>query len=294
MPGWTWAVIAGLTFGMSQISNRGVNRTIDALSATAAVVTSLLIFLVVATMLTGRMDALSSLSPRPALWFAAAGLIHFLVGWTLFARSQQAIGPSRTASILSVHPVMAAVVAWVVLAEALRPATWIGVVAVATGVAAVAASRRPAQGPISSNPLLALAATACFSISPIFVRFGLEDFDHPLVGLTVGMAVTAPVLLIAARLATHRWVKPTRETWPWLLLGGVMAAVAFTSQWTAYTLIPIGAAVALQQLNTPLVLFLGPRMLRAPAERVTVPLLVGTALIVAGAVVVALFGRVRT
>jgi drug/metabolite transporter (DMT)-like permease len=291
MPGWTWAVLAGLTFGMTQIGNRGVNRSIDALSATAAMVTSLLVFLVVAIALTGRTVYLAELTPRSVAWFGAAGLIHFLVGWTLFARSQQHIGPSRTASILSVHPVMAAVAAWIVLSEALRPATWIGVVAVTAGVAVVASSRRPAHGPASTNPALALAATACFSLSPIFVRFGLEGFPHPLVGLAAGMAVTAPVLAVVARLATRRWVRPTGETWPWLLLGGLMAATAFTAQWTAYTLIPVGAAVAIQQLNTPVVLFAGPNLLRAPSERITPHLLVGTILIVAGAVVVALFGR---
>jgi drug/metabolite transporter (DMT)-like permease len=291
VPGWTWAVIAGLTFGISQISNRGVNRTIDALSATAAMVTSLLAFLVVATFVTGRLAMLAELTLRPAIWFAAAGLIHFLVGWTLFARSQQRIGPSRTASILSVHPVMAAIAAWLVLDESLRPATWLGVVAVTTGVAVVAASRRPAQGPGSANPALALAATACFSVSPLFARLGMADFDHPLVGLTVGMAATAPVLLVAARLATGRWITPNRRTWPWLLSGGAMAALAFTAQWTAYTLIPVGAAVALQQLNTPLVLFAGPRLLQAPAERITRSLMAGTVLIVGGAVAVALFGR---
>jgi drug/metabolite transporter (DMT)-like permease len=173
----------------------------------------------------------------------------------------------------------------------LRPATWIGVVAVTAGVAVVAASRRPARGAASSNPLLALSATACFSVSPLFARLGLADFDHPLVGLTVGMAVTAPVLLVAARLATHRWVTPPRQIWPWLLSGGAMAALAFTAQWTAYTLIPVGAAIALQQLNTPLVLFAGPPLLRAPSERITASLMSGTVLIVAGAVVVALFGR---
>lgn len=289
MAGWVWALIAGVSFGISQLSNRGLNREIDALRATAAMVTALLGFVTVATVITGEISALPDITLDAVFWFAAAGLMHFLAGWTIFAFSQQKIGPSRTASILSVNPVMAAVIAWLLLSETLRPVTWVGVLAVTAGVAVVTSGRLSSGH--WTNPSLALLATLCFSISPIFIRWGLDDFDHPLLGLTVGMAITVPAMHGSSRLLTGQWVSVPRGIRRWLLSGGLTAAIALTAQWTAFALIPVGVAISLQQLSTPVVLFVGPLLLSAPAERATPRLVFGTALVVTGSIVVALFGR---
>lgn len=288
MPGWAWAVIAGASFGLSQLSNRGLNREIDAVRATTAMVTSLLGFLVVALFVTGDIAALPDISAMAVLWYVAAALMHFLVGWTLFAFSQQRIGSSRTAAILSVNPVMSAIIAWLVLSESLRAATWVGVLTVTIGVAIVTTSRLTTGR--WTNPSLALAATLCFSISPIFVRWGLEEFDYPLLGLTVGMTFTVPAMHVVSRAYTGGWVTVPHGVRRWLL-GGAMSALALTAQWTAFALIPIGVTISLQQLNTPVVLFLGPVLLSAPAERATPRLVAGTSMVVAGSVLVALFGR---
>jgi drug/metabolite transporter (DMT)-like permease len=288
VPGLAWAVIAGVSFGLSQLFNRGLNREIDALRATTAMVTSLLGFLVVALFVTGDLSALPDIPAAAVLWFVAAGLVHFLAGWTMFAFSQQRIGPSRTAAILSANPVLAAIIAWFVLSESLRAITWVGVLAVTIGVAIIATARLTTGR--WTNPSLALVATLCFSISPIFVRWGLDEFDYPLLGLAVGMAFTVPAMHVVSRLYTGGWVIVPHGVRRWLL-GGGMSALALTAQWTAFSLIPIGVAVSLQQLSTPVVLFLGPIVLSAPSERATPRLVAGTAMVVAGSILVALFGR---
>lgn len=289
MSGWAWAVIAGASFGISQLSNRGLNREMDALSAATAMVTALLLCLIAAVVATGAFAELSGVTVAAVLWFAVAGLLHFLAGWTLFALSQQQIGTSRTAAILSVNPVMAAVIAWLVLSESLRVVTWSGVVAVTLGVAMITTSRLTSGR--WSNPTLALLATLFFSVSPLFVRWGLDEFDHPLLGLTMGMAITVPVMHMASRAHSGMWVSVPPDARRWLYSGGLAAAVGLTAQWSALALIPVGAAISLQQINTPLVMFLGPVLLAAPSERATPRLVAGTTLIIAGSVIVALFGR---
>jgi drug/metabolite transporter (DMT)-like permease len=284
-----WALLAGLTFGISQLSNRGINREIDALRATTAMVTALLGFLIAAIVISGDITDLPDMPAKAVLWFAAAALVHFLAGWTIFAFSQQKIGPSRTSSILSVNPVMAAGIAWLLLSENLRPVTWLGVLTVTAGVAVVSSGRLTSGR--WTNPTLALLATVCFSVSPVFVRQGLDEFDHPLLGLAVGMAITVPAMHVSSRLLTGQWVNVPSGIRRWLLSGGFTAAVALTAQWTAFALIPIGVAISLQQLSTPVVILLGPYLLSAPAERATPRLLSGTALVIAGSTVVALFGR---
>ncbi len=284
-----WALIAGVAFGISQLSNRGLNREINALRATTAMVTALLGFLMLALVVTGELSDLAEITLEAVFWFAMAGLMHFLAGWTLFAFSQQKIGPSRTAAILSVNPVMAAVIAWLVLSEALLPVTWAGVFLVTAGVGLITSGRLTSGH--WTNPTLALLATLCFSISPIFVRWGLDEFDHPLLGLAVGMAVTVPAMHLSSRMLTGQWVSVPRGARRWLLSGGLTAAIALTAQWTAFALIPVGVAISLQQMSTPVVLVVGPVLLSAPAERATPRLIGGAALVVAGSIVVALFGR---
>jgi drug/metabolite transporter (DMT)-like permease len=288
VPGWAWAVVAGLSFGISQLANRGINREIDAFRATTAMLTSLLGFLIVALVVTGDLSALPDMTGVAVFWFVAASLVHFLAGWTAFAFSQQRIGPSRTAAILSVNPVMAAIIAWLLLSESLEVVTWLGVLAVTLGVAIITTARLTDGS--WTNPTLVLLATLAFSISPIFVRWGLDEFDYPLLGLAVGMAFTVPTMHIISRLATGNWITVPLGTRKWLA-GGSMGALAITAQWTAFGLIPIGVAISLQQLATPVVLFAGPILLSAPAERATPRLIGGTAMVIAGSVLVALFGR---
>jgi len=99
---------------------------------------------------------------------------------------------------------------------------------------------------------------------------------------------------IVTRLLTGKWVRIDRSMAAWLVLGGISAGFAITAQWTAFDLIEVGAVVSLQQLSTPVVIFIGPILLAAPRERADPRLLVGTGLILFGAVLVALFGRAIT
>lgn len=294
MPGVVWAALSGIAFGFSQLSNRGVNQQTDALKATTAMVTAMLVALAAATAITGNLADIASMPGSAFAWFTAASVIHFLLGWTLFAVSQQRIGPSRTAAVLSINPVVAALVAAVVISQDLRVVTWVGVVAVTVGVGVVATRGREGQHLAPKRLLPILSATLMFSLSPLFVTFGLADFDQPLVGLLVGIAVTTPLMHLSTRIITGGWVRIERPMWHWLALGGVTAGFAVVAQWTAFDLIPVGATVSLQQVSTPVVLFVGPALLSAPRERPTARMLIGTGLILLGAILVALYGRELT
>ena len=289
--GVVWAALAGIAFGFSQLSNRGVNRQTNAMAATTAMVTAMFAVLVLAAAFTGELGDVGSIPAGAIGWFVAASLVHFLVGWTLFAVSQQRIGPSRTASVLSTNPVMAALIAAAVLSQELRSVAWVGVAAVTVGVATVAMGRKNEAPRSSIGWAAVLAATLMFSISPIFVTYALDQSNKPLLGLAIGVAVTVPCMHITTRILTGDWVRLRRSMAVWLVLGGVSAGFAITAQWTAFDLIQVGEVVSLQQLSTPVVIFVGPVLLGASQERPDVRLLVGTSLILVGAILAALFGR---
>ncbi len=65
-----------------------------------------------------------------------------------------------------------------------------------------------------------------FSISPIFVKFGLDHSNTPLVGLAIGIAVTVPCMHLATRVLTGDWVRVQRSMTGWLVFGGVSAGFA--------------------------------------------------------------------
>ena len=111
-------------------------------------------------------------------------------------------------------------------------------------------------------------------------------------GLTVGVALTLPLMHISTRVIVGAWTSFHRDMVPWLALGAASGGFAIAAQWTAFDLIPVGAVVSLQQLSTPVVLLVGPILLAAPRERPDQRLVLGTVLILSGAVLVALFGRV--
>lgn len=291
MPGAFLAALSGIAFGFSQLSNRGLNRRADALASTTAMVTAMFLGLLISVGLRGGFRLAPSIPSQAIGWFVVASLVHFLGGWTLFALSQQRIGPTRTASVLSINPVVAALVAAVVIDQRLNPITWLGVIVVTVGVAIVAV-KNPSTATSPHLGLSAiLAATLLFSISPIFVSFGLARFDGVLIGLVAGLAVTVPCMHLTTRAITGQWVHVNRSMFPWLVLGGASAGFAVAAQWTAFDLIPVGAVVSLQQLSTPVVLFVGPALLSDRRERPDRRILAGSVLIIAGAVVVALFGR---
>jgi drug/metabolite transporter (DMT)-like permease len=289
--GVVWAVLAGISFGFAQLSHRGVNRQTDALTATAAIVTAMFATLLVASAVSGELTTISSVPFAALAWFVAAALVRFGFGWILLALSQQKIGPSRTASVLSTNPVMAALISAVAIGQELRPITWVGVVAVTVGVAAVSTARGDEPRARTGGLAIALGAALMFSIAPTLVTIGLEDVEKPLLGLTIGIGFSVPCLHLMKRVSSGGWVRVERPMLGWLAFGGLSAGFAITALWNALDLIPVGVAVSIQQLSTPVVLFAGPVLLSEPRERPSARLLGGTGLILAGAVLVAVFGR---
>jgi drug/metabolite transporter (DMT)-like permease len=74
----------------------------------------------------------------------------------------------------------------------------------------------------------------------------------------------------------------------WLGLAGLLVAIAIASQWSSYDLIAIAVAITLMQLSAPVVIATAPLIVGTHMERVTPPVIIGTALIMAGSILVIL------
>ena len=136
------------------------------------------------------------------------------------------------------------------------------------------------------NSLFGIGTAVCFAISAIFIRNGLEEMPSPLLGVTIGMVITAlayGVLLLFRRKKMER--RPiTPDAWLFQIAAGVFVGLATWARWIALDMAPVAVVMALGRANVPVVIFLAPLLVGRKAERVTVRVWVGAALIVAGAV----------
>lgn len=294
MSGALWALAAGAGFGFFQSVNRQAVRGMDVYVATFVQLVVSSIVLIVILLATQDMILLLHASSLTIFYFALAGFFHFLIGWTFLNASQKKIGAARTSPLIGTTPLFAAIVAAVILRE--FPSWWelIGIAIIVLGVYVVSMQAEDSgalnetKSKISiiiSSSWLAIAAAACWSISPIFTRYGLQGLDSPLLGVTIG--VTASALGYAVILLWQRksWQGQaiTGEAWSYKVIAGVLVGLSTWMRWVALDLAPVAVVLALTMISTPLVILLSPLISGTHLERVTKMLWAGTGLILSGA-----------
>lgn len=293
MSGVGWAITAGVLFGLFQAAVRRANRSSDAYRVTFGVLLTATAVLMVLALLTQDLAVLTEAPPTAFLWAAAAGVIHFLFGWTFLAVSQQRIGASRTGIVVAATPLLGSLLAAVVLGETVPTVTILGVVLVAGGVAALSRRGKMDVGVRGMLPWFALATAASWGTSPLFIRRGLQGLPVPLIAVTVAMtaATTAYLVmmilgLIRGRLTT---LLPSQDL-GWVAIAGVLVAAAIAAQWTAYEHTPIAVAISLMQLSTPVVVLVAPVLVGTDMEKLTLPLLIGLVMVMTGSILVVVTG----
>lgn len=294
MNGIAWAVVAGVSFGLFQSVNRRANQLIDGFRSTFGVVVVGAVGLAAVVAFTQDLEVARRAPIAAFAFFAGAGVIHFFAGWTLLAFSQQRIGAARTGAVLASTPLMASVLAAVVLDEALHPVTWAGVALVTGGVALLSLRNRASGVVRQTVPWHALGAALSWSASPLFIRWGLAQLGLPLVGVLVGLVAAAVAFAVFFLVRRQLGVDPTGlATMParaWVVIAGAIVALAITAQWSAFDLIPIGVGYAVMQITPPVVIVTAPLIVGGEMERPTPALLVAVAAILGGSAIVALTG----
>ena len=297
MTGTAWAFASGVGFGAFQTVNRRAVARMDVYVATMiqlGVALLVLVALVLATSDRNRVDDL----PAIALgWFVLGGLAHFFVGWTLLNMSQQRIGAARTSPLISTVPLFGAAVAAVTLGQFPSGWSWAGIALITLGAYVVAAERLLA-GPHGAafgwrDSVFGLGTALAWAVSPIFIRKGLDGFDSPLIGVTVGLAVSlAGYVLVLALAARHRRQVGVLGDAPWLkVLAGVLVALSTWGRWVALERTTVGTVLALGLMSVPIVLLLSPVLMGREVERVSAFIWLGAALVVGGSFLLVARGR---
>ena len=137
------------------------------------------------------------------------------------------------------------------------------------------------------NSFFGLGTAICFAVSAIFIRSGLESISSPLLGVTVGMVITARaygVLLLFRRGQIRQGPIPW-DAMVFQIMAGVFVGLSTWARWIALAMAPVAVVMALGRLNVPVVIFLAPLLVGHKAEGVTARVWLGAGLIVGGALV---------
>ena len=288
MSGALLAAASGIGFGLFQSTNvRALRGAEDPFASTLVQLGVAAVALTGLSLATGEpVDALDA--PLWALGdFALAGALDLLAGWSLLTLSQQRIGAARTSPLLTTVPVFGVVIAAVTIGQLPGPVALAAIAVMCLG-AYLVAMRGGIETPRFADALPGLGCAFLWALSPIFIVRGLEGFDSPLVGLTIGLlvSVVAFVPFYALWRGRKRAWRAVTGSAIWLkLLAGVLVAVSTWWRWLALEDASVGAVLALGLLSVPVVLFLAPVIAGGHLERVTAGLWAGAGLVVSGALV---------
>jgi drug/metabolite transporter (DMT)-like permease len=286
MGGTAWALFAGVSFGFFQAANRRANQLIDPYRTTFALLLVAVIGLGVFSLATQDLTLLASAPVSAMLAFGAAGIIHFFFGWTFLSLSQQRIGAANTGVVTAATPLIGSLLAALVLDEPLGSVALVAIALVTTGVILIA--RRASDGQQRlTYPWFALAASLSWGTSPLLIRWGLKDLSSPVIGVTIGLAAATAlyaIVLVSGRLPTTTGTPPGVRRW--ILIGGILVAVAIAAQWTALDLVEVNIVVTLQQVATPVVVLVAPFIVGTAIEQWTWRLILGMVAVIAGSTMV--------
>jgi drug/metabolite transporter (DMT)-like permease len=303
MTGVVWAALAGVGFGLFQATNRAAALDMDVYRSTFIQLVVSAVILVAASVLSGDLALLSDVPVGAVLNFAAAGLVHFFVGWTLLNASQKRLGAARTSPLLATTPLFGAAVAAATLGEAPSGLAWVGIVTIVAGVYVVGLERIRGRAPVRvgvrqldesfgaqgftwKGASFGLGTALCWAISPLFIRNGLRDLDSPLLGVTISLVASvlayAVALLVRGRSGA---VRASRTAMAWKLTAGVLVGLSTWARWYALSLTPVAVVLGLGLLSVPTVIVLAPFLVGRHVERITVPVVAGAALVTVGALV---------
>jgi drug/metabolite transporter, DME family len=160
--------------------------------------------------------------------FLAAGTVAPGITQVLFTRAVGLIGPSRTAIVVGVSPVLSAAIAIALLGEPFRTALVLGTLLVVAGGTLLTWERGGLGGIAQTGILLAAVGAALFSARDNFVRWAERGNDVPGVvaavcSLAAATAVTAGLVAVRGGLGPRLRVAARPFVVSGLLYGGAYA-----------------------------------------------------------------------
>jgi drug/metabolite transporter (DMT)-like permease len=275
------AAASGIGFGLFQTLNIRAVRGMDPFASTFVQIAVAAGALLAASVVSGGLAALDDAPAASLLYFAAAGLLHFIAGWTLLNISQKRIGAARTSPLLTTVPLFGFVIAAVTIGQLPEAVEWPAIALMVLGAYVVGAG----GGHLSpADALPALGCALCWALSPALTVRGLDGLDDPLVGLTLGLLASVVGYALAFAFSGRGLGLGTagRQALAIKLVAGVLVGLSTWGRWAALDRTAVAVVLALNLLSIPVVLLASPLAAGRHVENVTPRVWVGAGLVVAG------------
>ena len=248
----------------------------------------------------------------PSHWsivsFALAGICSTYVGRWLVFKSIELIGPSGSAGLQSISPLITVVFGWIFLGEVIGT---IGLIGITLGIAGLVAmsmgigrSQRktalkagtvrtgPRRGFVSASLLIGVGSAAAYSLSHVFRASGVRQWNEALVGALIGAAAGLLVLALTNHRQMPEYLRQARANpkAAYVYLGvGSLQFLAQALVIASMKYIPASMA-ALISMCTPLVVLPVSYFALRNDEHVSWVTVLGIAITLTGITLVVLYG----
>jgi drug/metabolite transporter (DMT)-like permease len=277
---------SALFFGALAVTIRlALTRDIDA--EAAALVTT-----VIACVICALLSAVTGDFTK-AVWkdtwpFFVTGLFAPGISQILFTRAVGVIGPSRTAIVVGISPVLSAAIAVTVLGEPLHVALIFGTLLVVAGGTLLVRERGGSAAMLSLGVALGLGSALLFGLRDNLVRWAARGSDVPgFVAATASLlSATLVILLVVASRpdARGRIGRAARPFVP----SGLVYGISYACLYTAFDRGRVTVVAPLVATESLFAVLISIVVLRA-TERIGPRLLLAAALVVGGGALISSF-----
>jgi drug/metabolite transporter (DMT)-like permease len=236
--------------------------------------------------------ALGEFSPlawRDTWPFFVAGIWVPGISQMLFTRAVGVIGPSRTAILVGISPVLSAIFAIALLDEPFRVVLALGTILVVAGGMLLAWEREGALVVLPVGAALAVAAGVLFAVRDNFVRWAATGNDVPgVVAAAASLATASFVILVVVAMRGSSPLARVRKAARPFLLSGLVYGLSYACLFAAFDrgrVTVVAPLYATESLWAVVISFL---VLRR-AERIGWRLLVAAMLVVGGGALISSF-----
>jgi drug/metabolite transporter (DMT)-like permease len=276
---------AALSFGALAVTIRlALHPPLDA--EAASLVTTFLagIFCVALAIASSDFSGLDWADTWP---FFVTGLFAPGISQILFTRAVGVIGPSRTAVIVGVSPVLSAAIAVTILGEPLHVALVVGTLLVVAG-GTLLVRERGTGAILSFGIALGLGAAMLFAIRDNLVRWAARGSDVPgFVAASASLASATLVIAIVVLLRPNGVVR-VRQAFRPFLLSGLVYGVSYACLYSAFDRGRVTIVAPLVATESLWAVLISMVVLRR-SERIGARLLVAAALVVGGGALISGF-----
>jgi drug/metabolite transporter (DMT)-like permease len=230
----------------------------------------------------------SALAWRDTWPFFVAGIWVPGISQMLFTRAVGVIGPSRTAILVGVSPVLSAAFAIALLDEPFRVALAIGTVLIVGGGSLLAWERAGLAVVLPVGAAFAVTAGVLFAVRDNFVRWAATQNDVPgVTAASASLASASLVILLVVALRGAAVARVRRAAQPFLL-SGLVYGLSYACLFAAFDRGRVTVVSPLYATESLWAVVISAVVMRR-AERVGVRLLAAAVLVVGGGALISSF-----